>query len=236
MQLPVTNRLSLNSKFDKTERERAPQHQRHRARSRLPGSPTTGCSAPVCAATPARTPRRWCRSPRSRVIAPTPRCVRPTTPGGRWLAYGHVQDTVSTDGNRRENNRVGSGGAYRVTDRFKVNGEVSGGDLGSAGRIGTEYLYSDRTSLYLNYLLDSESAADTGVRSKKGSLVSGVRTRYSDAFSVYLEEKYTHGDVPTGLTHAAGVDLAPADHWNVGASVDRCCRFRCSRLFNLSNT
>jgi hypothetical protein len=138
---------------------------------------------------------------------------------GRWTAYGYAQDTVASDGNREDNGRVGSGGAYRVTDRFKLNGEVSGGDLGSAGRLGTEYLYSDRTSLYLTYLLDNESA-DNGVRSKKGNLVSGARTRYSDAFSVYLEEKYTHGDVPTGLTHAAGADLAPNDRWNFGTSVD----------------
>jgi predicted porin len=37
---------------------------------------------------------------------------------------------------------------------------------------------------------------------------------------MYLEEKYTHGEVPTGLTHSAGVDLAPFDHWNFGVNVD----------------
>jgi hypothetical protein len=38
--------------------------------------------------------------------------------------------------------------------------------------------------------------------------------------SVYAEEKYTYGQVPTGLTHSAGVDLAPFDHWNFGINVD----------------
>jgi hypothetical protein len=51
-------------------------------------------------------------------------------------------------------------------------------------------------------------------------MVGGAKTRYSDTTSVYAEEKYTHGDVPTGLTHSAGVDLAPFDHWNFGVNVD----------------
>ncbi len=137
----------------------------------------------------------------------------------RWTAYGFAQDTVKKTGNREENGRVGSGGAYRVTDRFKVTGEVSAGDLGGAGKVGTEYLYSDRTNLYLNYTYDNETP-DNGIRSNKGNMVTGVKTRYSDTTSVYAEEKYTHGKVPTGLTHSAGVDLAPFDHWNFGVNVD----------------
>ncbi len=137
----------------------------------------------------------------------------------RWTAYGFVQDTVDKTGNREDNGRVGTGGSYRVTDRFKVNGEVSSGDLGGAGKIGTEYLYSDRTNLYLNYVYDNETP-DNGIRSKQGNIVSGVKTRYSDSTSVFVEEKYTYGQVPTGLTHSAGVDLAPFDHWNFGVNVD----------------
>ncbi len=138
---------------------------------------------------------------------------------GRWLAYGYVQDTVEKTGNREDNGRVGTGGSYRVTDRFKLIGEASTGDLGEAGRLGTEYLYSDRTSLYLNYAVENETT-DNGVRAKKGNLISGAKTRYSDSASIYVEEKYTHGDVPTGLMHSTGVNLAPADRWTVGANVD----------------
>jgi flagellar motor protein MotB len=137
----------------------------------------------------------------------------------RWSAYGFAQDTVKKTGNREDNNRVGSGGAYRVTDRFKVNGEVSDGDLGGAAKAGLEYLYSDRTTMYLNYVYDNETP-DNGLRSNKGNIVSGFKTRYSDSTSVYAEEKYTYGDVPTGLTHSAGVDLAPFDHWNFGVNAD----------------
>lgn len=138
---------------------------------------------------------------------------------GRWTAYGFVQDTMDKTGNREDNGRIGTGGSYRVTDRFKVNGEVSSGDLGGAGKVGTEYLYSDRTNLYLNYVVENESA-DNGIRAKKGDMVSGFRSRYSDSTSVYMEERYTHGDVPTGLTQSAGIDVAPTDRLNLGARVD----------------
>jgi hypothetical protein len=73
--------------------------------------------------------------------------------------------------------------------------------------------------MYLNYVYDNETP-DNGIRSNKGNMVAGAKTRYSDTTSVYAEEKYTHGDVPTGLTHSAGVDLAPFDHWNFGVNVD----------------
>jgi predicted porin len=51
-------------------------------------------------------------------------------------------------------------------------------------------------------------------------MVSGFRTRYSDSASVYLEERYTHGNTPTGLMHSAGVDLAPFDNLNFGVHCD----------------
>ncbi len=73
-----------------------------------------------------------------------------------WTAYGFFQDTVSIDGDRQENGRAGLGGSYRVTDKLRVDAEVSDGDLGQGGRLGTNYLHSDRTSLYLNYALENE--------------------------------------------------------------------------------
>jgi predicted porin len=137
----------------------------------------------------------------------------------RWNGYGFVQESLQTDGNREDNGRVGIGAGYRVTERFKLDGEVSDGDLGESGRLGTEYLYSDRTTLYLNYALENERS-DNGLRTRNGNMVSGFRTRYSDSATVYLEERYTHGDVPTGLIHATGVELAPTDHLNLGANLD----------------
>ena len=138
---------------------------------------------------------------------------------GRWNGYAFGQASVETTGNREANNRIGAGGGYRLSERFKVNGEASAGDLGLACRIGSEYLYSDRTTLYLTYALENDRT-DNGVQANKGTMTSGFRTRYSDSVSAYGEERYTHGDVPTGLLHTYGVDLAPSDRLTFGAKVD----------------
>jgi predicted porin len=73
--------------------------------------------------------------------------------------------------------------------------------------------------MYVNYVLENERS-DSGLLSKKGNMVSGIRTRYSDSASIYLEEKYAHGDVPTGLVHSAGVRLTPIDQLNFSANLD----------------
>lgn len=137
----------------------------------------------------------------------------------RWSSYLFAQQSLQSTGNREDNGRIGAGGSYRVTDRFNLTGELSQGDLGASGRLGTEYLYSDRTNLYLNYALENERS-DNGVRARKGNMASGFRTRFSDSASVYLEERYTHGDVPTGLMHSTGVELVPFDRLNLTANLD----------------
>ena len=136
-----------------------------------------------------------------------------------WSGYAYVQETLKTTNSRESNARTGVGGDIRVTEKLKINGEVSSGDLGTAAKIGTTYLMSDRTNLYLTYALENERT-DNGQRAQKGNLTSGFKTNYSDSASIYLEERYSHGDVPTGLTHSMGVDLAPTDRLNIGATID----------------
>lgn len=138
---------------------------------------------------------------------------------GNWTSYGFVQGTTNATGTREENNRAGAGATMRVTERFNIDGEVSSGDTGTGVRFGTDYLVSDRSNVYLSYALDNERT-DNGVRSRKGNMATGFRSRYSDTTSIYGEERYAHGDVPTGLTHALGVDVAPNDRWTYGASVE----------------
>ncbi|MGB3212033.1 MAG: OmpA family protein [Desulforhopalus sp.] len=137
----------------------------------------------------------------------------------RWTAYGFLQETIETTGDREDNGRIGAGGSWRLTDRFNVLGELSEGDLGTGASLGTEFLYSDRTTTYVNYTLENERS-DNGLQSRKGNMTSGFRSRYSDSASIYLEEKYSHGDVPTGLTHSTGVDLTPTDRLNFSANID----------------
>ena len=138
---------------------------------------------------------------------------------GPWLAYGFGQVTANKTGNRDENNRIGAGGQIRATKRLNLDGELSYGSTGPGARLGTDYLISDRSSVYWNYALVNERT-DNGIRSRSGNMNTGFRTRYSDTTSLYGEQRYTHGDVPTALTHALGIDLAPTERWSYGASIE----------------
>jgi flagellar motor protein MotB/opacity protein-like surface antigen len=139
-----------------------------------------------------------------------------------WSLYGFMQDTISVTGNRQENARAGVGGSYRLSDKMTMDAEVSGGDLGPGGRLGTNYAHSDHTSMYVNYALENEqgdNALPTG-RGSQGNLVAGIKSRIADSTSVFLEERYQHSQTMTGLTHGTGISFAPTQKWNLGFTTD----------------
>jgi flagellar motor protein MotB len=144
------------------------------------------------------------------------------SPSDTWSAYGFAQDTVATSGGRPDNSRIGLGGSYRLTKRFRIDGEASDGDLGPGGKIGTTFLYSERTSLYLNYSLENERTDNEDLvhSGSWGNLVSGVKTRLSDSSSIYMEERYQTGSGQSGLTHATGINLGTKERWNFGGSAE----------------
>jgi flagellar motor protein MotB len=138
-----------------------------------------------------------------------------------WSAYGFGQRTVAASGGREDNDRIGVGGSYSLTKRFRIDGEASDGNLGPGGKVGTSYLYSERTSYYLNYSLENERT-DNGLllHGSQGNLVSGVKTRLSDTSSVYVEERYQDGGSLSGLTHTTGINLGGKERWNFGGSAE----------------
>jgi uncharacterized repeat protein (TIGR01451 family)/fimbrial isopeptide formation D2 family protein len=136
-----------------------------------------------------------------------------------WKAYYFAQATVQRTGTRNANNRLGGGGEYQYSDRLSLKGELSGGDLGMGARFGADYKVSDDSRLYSHYTLDNERDV-SGLRAMKGNFTNGFRSQTSESMSVYGEERYTHGDVPTGLTHAYGVDLKADNDWRYGAAFE----------------
>jgi len=140
---------------------------------------------------------------------------------GAWEVYGLVQGTAQRDATRAENDRYGAGGHYQANNRVTLSGEVTDGDGGVGGKLGSDYRVSDRSSVYLNYLLDS-NRSDTGYRGRTGTLTGGAKTRYSDSLSVYAEERYQTSDGgPSGLIHAFGLDLAADDRWTYGLRMEK---------------
>src|SRR6267154_2323918 len=91
--------------------------------------------------------------------------------------------TDAASGGREGNDRIGVGGSYRLTKRFWINGEASDGHLGPGGKVGTSFLYSQRTSYYLNYSLENERI-DNGLllHGSQGNLGYGVsKMQFSSA-------------------------------------------------------
>src|SRR5260370_1552828 len=138
-----------------------------------------------------------------------------------WSAYGFGQHTVAASGGREDNDRIGVGGSYSLTKRFRIDGEASDGHLGPGGKVGTSFLDSKGTSYYLNYSLENERT-DNGLllHGSQGNLVSGTKVRLSDTSSVYVEERYQNGGSLSGLTHTTGINLTAKERWNLGGNAE----------------
>lgn len=132
-----------------------------------------------------------------------------------WSAYSYLQGTAARSGSRADNDRIGLGGTRQISKRASLSSEASGGDGGFGALARGDYQVDDNSSLYLNYALDTDRT-DTGYRGRQGLLSAGGRNRYSDSVSVFGEERLQHGEGPSGLTHAYGIDLTPNERWNYG--------------------
>jgi outer membrane protein OmpA-like peptidoglycan-associated protein len=135
-----------------------------------------------------------------------------------WGAYIFGQYTASKTGTRFDNDRLGIGGKYRISDKTNLLGEYSGGDGGSAGKFGVEYLMSSRTSTYINYQTNT-NRGDDSIGARNGAFVVGGKSQFTDTLSMFTEHKYSVGELG-GLTHVYGVNLVPRDKWTFGVTLE----------------
>jgi hypothetical protein len=85
-------------------------------------------------------------------------------------------------------------------------------------KVGTRYQQSKDTQHYLAYTFDNEREREYGaLHQRRGTLISGIKSRMSDSASVYLEDRYQHGDA-SGLARAMGMNFSPSDRWTLGAN------------------
>jgi len=116
--------------------------------------------------------------------------------------------------NTRTTDRAGAGGEWRLSQKLYLGGEVSGGEDGLGARVSARYAAEDGDEYYLAYdlPLGSQTAANMG------TFNLGARHRFSDALSVYGEERFAFNDRGLGgVTHAYGVDYKPGS-WRFGLS------------------
>ncbi|MCB1737727.1 MAG: OmpA family protein [Gammaproteobacteria bacterium] len=140
--------------------------------------------------------------------------------GKNWSSYGFAQGTVDKEAGRVENNRIGVGGDWQVNNRLTLDAEVSGGDRTAAGKIGGTFQKDDKTEVYLNYQLTSDRT-DDGNALINDTLVTGSRTRFSDALHVFSERRQSRADQSKSLTNVYGASFAPTDEWSFGANFEK---------------
>ncbi len=136
-----------------------------------------------------------------------------------WDAYAFAQGTASRSGNRTDNDRAGIGGSWRMNDKLRLGAEASGGDGGTGGRLSGDYQVDERSTVYLSYAMETESA-DSNYAGRQGTLTSGTHYRLNDQVGSFAESRWSDGAGPKSLTHAFGVDYAPDVRWSLGSKLE----------------
>ena len=143
----------------------------------------------------------------------------------RASVYAFGQGTIDSGQNRSDNNRVGVGGNFVITERLSLRGEISEGSGGLGANAQATFKRSDNSEYYLGYALSTDRS-DTGFATQTQSLANngvltfGANTRFNDSLSVYGEERFGYGPTQTSLTHVYGLTFNPSEVWSFGASVE----------------
>lgn len=143
----------------------------------------------------------------------------------KWGVYVFGQTTIENDLERNSNDRVGFGGQFKITDRLDVEAEISDGEAGLGANIQTTFARSDSSEYYMGYALSPDHnfsglGTQSRINGENGTLTFGARTRYSDALSVYGEERLAFGNDRHAYTHAYGLSYNPTDAWSFGMGVE----------------
>lgn len=83
------------------------------------------------------------------------------------------------------------------------------------GKVGGDWRIDDRSNAYLTSSIENERP-DAAYRGRFSNLVSGSRYRLNDRTSTFGETRWGSGAGPESMTHAFGLDYAPADRWTTG--------------------
>jgi hypothetical protein len=127
----------------------------------------------------------------------------------------YVFGQVGIEGqNTRTTDRIGVGGEAALSKKITAGGEVSTGEDGLGARASLRYHLEDGDETYIAYDLPLNASAGSNM----GTLNLGARRRYTDALSVYGEERMVFNEAGlNGLTHAYGVEFKPGK-WNLSAN------------------
>jgi hypothetical protein len=135
------------------------------------------------------------------------------------------QDTLQQDTGRAAATRYGGGGDIRLSQHARLSGEVSDGDGGLGASAQLNIQNPEGAEYYIGYAVsadnqDSLTTTPAESYSTYGTITAGAKRRYSDALSIYGEEKLSFGDSGQNFSHAYGIDFRPTARWAFGAGAE----------------
>jgi hypothetical protein len=138
--------------------------------------------------------------------------------------YVFGQATVARKGSRPRDDRAGVGGKTAVSEKVDLEGEVSTGTAGMGAAAKVSYSPNDRAKYYLGYQLDPYRDLDTSSSllngSDNGKFIFGARQQVTDKLSFTIEDSYDMFGEKRTLAQTYGVDYAPFENWNLGATME----------------
>ena len=124
--------------------------------------------------------------------------------------YGYAQGTVDRSGGLARNNRVGLGAAYRFSDTWSGELELSDGTTGTGALAKLAYADAAGNTTYFGYTLDPNRALD-GLRLSgrdRGRFVLGATRKINERLSYSGENSYDLFGQRKSLTSTYGAEYA----------------------------
>ncbi len=134
------------------------------------------------------------------------------------LFYVFGQTELNSSGDIANNDRIGVGTEFRVSDKVVASAELSTGETGFGALAGLIYVPTVGDKYYLGYRLDPYRQFDlTGTDiidgDDRGVVVAGARRQLSQAFAVYTERNFDLFGRRKSLTQTYGVEYTPSTLW-----------------------
>lgn len=139
--------------------------------------------------------------------------------------YGIAQASLNEQGGYEDNDRLALGARRSFGERSTVGLELGSGDRGDSARLDAELGLSATHSVYGGYTWSadttSQRVASAFDQRQADGWTLGQRWRASNRVNVFNESQSLR-DAATGsdgISHTVGVDLFPAQGWQLGATV-----------------
>lgn len=131
------------------------------------------------------------------------------TPGKKVYTKGQI--TADKSDGYETNNSVSVGTAMSVTEKLRLDGELTTGTRGNGADIGVAYAVNDKHELYSKYSVLNDNEGNDGVFTLGQSAMMTDRTR------IYHENQFLRGYGGKGFTGGYGVDYQKNKHLWLGA-------------------